>query len=201
MKKITVLTMAILLLLMLAACGGASGDSSVSATSVAPIPSSTSEDESSNTSVASETVLAPSITSVLDTETNTLLSLGDPQSVFDAVLGAGAESSGSVQKIQYLDGSVAVLFNENGEAININVAFGVPRLELYDYSYGDDAETVESNGFEYSDLFGISVYTKYYDAEGNAASVDDAEYEIQITFGKDGFISYNLKPFEVEQVG
>ena len=141
--------------------------------------------------------------SILDIETNVILSLGDNQSVFDNALGEGDYHDGVLMREDlssygYADNLLNVVFYQ-GKAVRISVfnedgGHGHDRFEFYQMSF-DMADEELDNYFSEGPW-----HHRYYDENGqNIPATDDFEYLASVIMGIEGITNLTIaRRIEVE---
>lgn len=124
--------------------------------------------------------------SIRYTETNTILSLGDPKETFDTAFGRAITLdpfTENQRRYSYLGASLMVSF-EDGKAVDMVIATAETRLELEtNFRYLSPFEIMQH--FTQSDFI-PNIYFQYFDTAGNTMQERaDAAYAIALIHGED----------------
>lgn len=124
--------------------------------------------------------------SVLDTETGTILSLGDRQADFDAALGQGIVPENARNHVIHY-GDLAVFFN-NDRAVEITIRNMSERFEFRYVSMNVTNEELEEYFVDtLADLTMSSFhfYSRFFDSRGRLTTEENARYVSVISLNRD----------------
>ncbi len=132
---------------------------------------------------------------ILDTETDTIYSLGMNRSVFDKAfghLGIEEETDGDKVKVCYLDCNLTVTFQDYN-AVSFFCSADTSRFTFYNFDFSMDISDIEGR-YEASGERGNTYYSRYYDEEGNDVALYNAKYHYTVSLDDgllgDGGYSY-----------
>ena len=134
---------------------------------------------------------------MLDNDTGTIYSLGDPRSRFDDAFGyMGIEES--EDEVEYLSGVLIVTFSD-GAAIEIECDEATDRFSFLNFDFSTDISKIKGR-YELFEVSGYDFYSRYYDKEDNDTSLYDAyiSHTLMVRDGdlmdmKDGdYLSYTI---------
>ena len=128
--------------------------------------------------------------SIEDTETGTILSLGDEKDKFDESLGDATleDEYDDEETYSYLNGHIGVTF-EYGQAIFITLMEDTNRIKFKDMSFDMSVSSIEKD-FEFNDAWysDNKYYYRYYNNTGKDTTEANAAYEAEVSVRPDGTI-------------
>ena len=190
MKRI--LTLALVFIMSVSLLSACSDGGNSSGGNTPPPSSSSGGNSAGNTTPPTYSNDALDFKSIEDTETGTILSLGDKKEKFDNALGASTleDEYDGQETYSYLNGHIGVTF-EDDKAIYIVLAEDTNRIKFKDMSFDMSLNSIET-GFEFNDAWSSSsdnkYYYRYYDNTGNDTTEANAAYEAEISVRPDGTI-------------
>jgi len=121
--------------------------------------------------------------SVMDTDTNTVYSLGDKKEKFDKAFGIAesvqSDYSEEIFSSDYLDGYLKIECNSDDNVISMSVKSGTNRFKFKDLNFSMQEEDFATR-FEKNGTSGFIFYTKYYSDTGKDATEDAATYSATV---------------------
>ena len=148
----------------------------------------------------------PNFHSILDTQTNTILSLGDAKSLFDDTLGEGIpnqisdlESNEMYHSYWYDNETLSVLFIDNIAAKLILSEQGIQanRFEFKHLSSDITRRELDENFNIVFDDSELTIYRNYYDLEENSVLRENAMFYSEVGISDEGILSLTTGSQEV----